>query len=159
MIGRIILIIVLLTFEGIGLASDFRVLDLDRAAFSASEFECNRDPYTPDIDCEDYLYRAAFDIDIRILEVGYWDNRIHTEAVSQSVKTVGWEWELGLRVAPGLELFRHHHSRHVMEETTMWGYHPGRDEIYPTRYPVEDSWGVRFTFHINERPRRSLFGN
>ena len=136
----------------------FRILDVEDISMEASKFDCNREPMTPDIPCTDYLYRMAFRVDLRLLEVGYFRNNVHTEALESQVKTVGWEYEIGLRVFPWLDIFRHHHSRHVMEGEQPRVWDIDRQALREVRYPVEDSYGIRLRFWTNDREPGYLFG-
>lgn len=53
------------------------------------------------------------------------------ETARKVPKTVGWEWELGIGTE-WLDVYRYHHSRHIMDEV---GETP--------KFPVQDSYGVR----------------
>jgi hypothetical protein len=92
----------------------------------------SRDPYAPQYTGQ-WEQRAALDWDLSVWKYGYWRNELHTETAGRVPKTVGWQWELGVQVGKHLDLFRAHHSRHIMDEPG-----PTRD-----RFPVQDSYGVR----------------
>lgn len=120
----------------------------------AAKFSCNRDPLTPDIDCDKYVGRVQTNFNLRILEVFYWNNNVHTEGVVAKVETVGWHWELGLHLLDNVDLFHEHHSRHRMDDTTPIDY-DGNGK--PDKFPVEDSYGIKLIFYVNPQPHRSLF--
>lgn len=139
-----------------GKPGDFRFLDLDYFDMLGSKFSCNRDPLTPDIDCDKYTGRAAVDFQVRALEVFYWKNYVHTEGVEAQVKTVGWQWELGLDASSQVSFFYQHHSRHRMDDANPIDYDKNGQ---PDKFPVEDSYGIRLHFYINDRPHKHLFGD
>lgn len=128
-------------------ASTFHVLDVDKVALRYQKFDDNRDPYVPQWD-ERWAYRAGLEWNLTMLEWGYWRNDVHTEALETGVvKTVGWQWELGIRL-PFMrsEIFQQHHSRHIMDERPRerdGDVLPGRG----TKFPVEQSYGIRVTLY------------
>lgn len=132
-------------------------LDVDSVSMSVAKFRCNREPMTPQYGCGDYTGRTQVQFDLRLFDVGYWNNRVHTEAIQSTVKTVGWHYELGLRMIPYIDTYYEHHSRHVMEgEQPKWVDRYG--DVRTNRFPLEDSVGVRLRFYVNPNPRGSLFG-
>jgi hypothetical protein len=145
--------------SSVGLSKGFKVLDVDSAGVKVAQFGCNREPMTPQIDCHDYTGRVAIELDLRVLEAGYWKNNIHTEGLEAQVKTVGWHWEMGLHLTPKLDAFYEHHSRHVMEGAQPQYYDPNRDQAFKQKFPVEDSYGIRLHFYINPKPSSSVFGD
>lgn len=150
----LILIAVLSSSAELIYAAEFKLIDLDSFDMKAAKFGANRDPLTPDIAPDKYVGRVESDFKLRILEVFYWDNQVHTEGVEAKVQTVGWHWELGLRINKQFSIFHEHHSRHRMDDATPIDY--DRDG-QPDKYPVEDSYGIRMNFYINPTPARSLF--
>lgn len=135
-------------------SSGFHLVDLEYFAMKGARFSCNRDPMTPDIECNSYTGRAQADFNLRILEVFYWDNQVHTEGVAAKVETVGWHWELGLHITDQIDIFHEHHSRHRMDDTTPIDFNK---DGKPDKFPVEDSYGIKFIFYMNPEPHRSLF--
>jgi hypothetical protein len=126
-------------------ASEYRLLDLDSFDFRAAKFTGNRDPITPDIPVDGYRGRLATQFQVRLFEVGYWKNYVHTEGTDAKVETVGWQWEIGVRISKQLSTYWEHHSRHRMDAET------------PGKFPVEDSFGFALRVYTNPRPQRSLF--
>lgn len=135
-------------------AYEFRLLDVDYFDMRVQKFKENRDPLTPDIDQDRYTGRVATDFGLRILEVGYWNNTVHTEGTESQLQTVGWHYEMGIRVHKQVSVFHEHHSRHRMDSEVI-DTDPNDD--YRTKFPVEDSYGIRMQFYLNPNPRRSLF--
>ncbi len=119
----------------------------------AARFGVNRDPLTPDIDQSRYTGRVAADFQLRILEVGYWQNRVHTEGTGAQLQTVGWHWELGIRLSDQVAIYHEHHSRHRMDSVGI----DANGDNRPDKFPVEDSYGIRLRFYVNDRPQRSIF--
>ena len=112
---------------------------MEHFSLQLQQFDHNRDPYVIEY-TDDWLYRVQMNADFSLLGALYMHNRVHTEAIrSGPVKTVGWHWELGLRLHENVTIFHEHHSRHVMEER------PPVPEGRTRGYPVEDSYGLRIT--------------
>jgi hypothetical protein len=123
------------------------LLSLDHFSLTYQEFDNRRDAYVPSI--ENWKYRATANFDLSLLGFLYWDNKVHTEGIdSGAVKTVGWHWFTGARLTGWLDLFKEHHSYHVMEEQAP-------EDI--GRFPVEDSIGIRVRFIDNPNNRRPIF--
>lgn len=116
------------------LAAEWRLLDVDQASVSFMKFKANRDPqiYSE----EHFRHRVQFDLGLQFLKYGFWKNNIHLETNRSQVKTAGWEYDMGVHLGPYIDVFHHHHSRHVLDS----------DNDIPGKFPVEDSYGVRFNF-------------
>ncbi len=122
-------------------AWEFRPAVLDRMNLDVSRFTCNRELLTPEIPCDQYLGRVRVGFDLALLnDLVYWRNSVHSEGTSNKFETVGWQYEFAIPLPGNLELFMAHHSRHNMDQET-----PQPDaEVYKQRFPVEDSYGIRF---------------
>lgn len=138
-------------------ASELKLLDVESLDITIAKFGCNREPMTPQYECRDYLGRVAANFNLRLFEHGYWKNQVHTEGLEAQVKTVGWHWELGVRVHSALDVFYEHHSRHVMEGDQPLYYNERLDQQARGKFPVEDSYGIRLKFYTNPNPARSIF--
>lgn len=131
------------------LGKNYKLLDVDRLDVEYYKLNPdNRDPYAPQYTGK-WRERAALKWDVSVLGLAYWRNNVHTETIdSGAVKTVGWEWEAGFGLTKYLEVFHHHHSRHIMDES------PHKQEIYGDKqntFPVEDAIGIRIRFvHKNK---------
>ncbi len=150
---RAIIVLIGILFAQQLMSKDFKLVDLDHFDMTAAKFGDNRDPLTPDIAPHKYLGRVAVDYQVRLLEYFYWQNIVHTEGTEAQFQTVGWQWELGLKLTPQIQPFYQHHSRHRMDSIGPDGNMDGK----PDGFPVEDSYGVRIHFYINENPQRSMF--
>lgn len=148
---RSLISLLLLLLSNIGLS--WTPVQLDKFDLRIMKFTGNQDPMTPEIDPERYKYRAAADFDISLLGIGFWENQIHTEAVEHAVKSVGWHWNLGVRITSWLDAMYEHHSRHVLDQEQYlrkeWEESP--------KFPVEDSYGLRIHVYIGTGKKRSLF--
>lgn len=135
-------------------SAGWRLLDLDYFDFRAAKFGANRDPLTPDIPTKGYRGRLATDFQVRLLDAGYWKNLVHTEGTEAKVETVGWQWELGIRLTSQIAVFYEHHSRHRMDSAS-----PDRDysSNKPRKFPVEDSYGIRLRIYESNKPNWSIF--
>lgn len=129
--------------------TEYHLLDADRLDIEYNRLDKEmRDPYAPEYTGR-WRDRAAVKFDISILDYVYWRNNVHTETIDTGqVKTVGWEWEAGFPVTKYLEVYHHHHSRHIMDENPQTSYnYPGTN----TQFPVEDEYGIRFRFIHREK--------
>lgn len=126
-------------------------LEVDYLAVETSKFEGRREASTPNTPQGDYQQRAALRWDVSLWKNIYWNNNTHCETTSGGVKTVGWLWEAGLRVTPWLDVFKAHHSQHVVDEPSQV-----RWEGSAGKFPNEDSLGVRLIF-IPQVTRRALY--
>lgn len=125
-----------LTVSSIGYSD---VLSVDKLDLEYKKLDpYNRDPFLPQYTGR-WRDSAALFMDISVFNYGYWNNHVHQETVSPgSVRSVGWEWEAGFRATGYLDIFTHHHSRHVLEEEP--------DERFRNtsgQFPLENSYGIR----------------
>ena len=78
---------------------------------------------------------SALNLRLRVLQYLYWDNRFHMDMDTTSqVRAAGWQWEGGLHI-PGtpVDLYEHHHSRHVLDRENPRG----------DKFPLENTYGIR----------------
>lgn len=128
-------------------ASEFRLLDTDNLSLEYAQLsKHNRDPYLPQYTGR-WKDRASILWDSTLVGKDkyslYWKHNIHTETIDTgAVKSVGWEWRLGVTLGSKLELLHHHHSRHVMDERVDNPVYQGKGN----QFPVEDSFVLRFNF-------------
>ncbi len=130
----------LVLWSSAGHATEYRLLDVDRLDFEYGRIvPTSRDPYLPDRTGQ-WREQIALQWNITMLEWGYWNNRVHTETTnpSGSVTSVGWQFELGAHITDYFDVYREHHSRHVMEAAPEH-----RFEGAHAQFPVEDIYGVR----------------
>lgn len=114
---------------------DVKDLDLEYIKLNKN----NRDPYAPEYTGM-WKEQIALKWDLALLKYGYWNNHVHTETVEPSgvVKGVGWQYELGIHVDKYVDIFKMHHSRHILDQEP--------DELFPhsrNQFPVEDGYGIR----------------
>lgn len=88
--------------------------------------------------------------DTTFLSYLYWNNIIHAgtdknSAGSGQFRTVGWNFQLGVRLARWLDFQYEHHSQHILD-------HNG-----PNHFPVEDSFGINVYLYRTKGVRESLF--
>lgn len=126
--------------------TDVPLIEADRVDFEYYKINGLRDPYAPQYD-ELWDYRAALRWDLTILKYGYMLNDTHTEGLKDGrVKTVGWQWELGLHLTDNIDIFEFHHSRHIFDVNAKQrdgSDLPGKGK----NFPVENSWGLRVTLY------------
>lgn len=122
-------------------------LNLDEFSLKLARFDCNRELQTPEILCSDYIGRVATEFDLSIIDdLIYWRNEVHGEGTSAKFMTVGWHWDLGIKLG-NVELFWEHHSRHVMDQGQPYYWDEKLQSPQRIKYPVEDSYGVRIVFY------------
>lgn len=123
---------------------NLRVLDVEKVDLEYSKLNpANRDPYAPDLTGK-WRERVALKFDLNLARYNgyglFWDNNVHTETIdSGAVKTVGWEWELGMSLGKYADIFHHHHSKHIMDEKPQRDAYNGKSN----QFPVEDSLVIR----------------
>lgn len=138
------LMAVLILFStSIASAGEYKLLSADRLDVEYTKLmPNNRDPYAPQYTGH-WRDRAALKWDISVLGRAYWNNNTHTEMIDTGqVKTVGWEWEAGFHVWKHLDVYKYHHSRHIMDEEPQ----TSSGDIITNSFPVEDSYGIRIRF-------------
>lgn len=149
MLRKLALGLVLYTSPAV--AGEYKLLTMESFEMKYSDFKSQRDPYAMEY-TEDWAYRAATSFRYSILGVLYHDNYVHCEGLDSGVvKTVGWQWTIGLRLHRNVDVFADHHSRHVMED-----YRPtvnGRNQ-----FPVEDSYGIKFIVVEDTGKHNWIFG-
>lgn len=125
-------------------AFEFRPAVLDRAVLDVAKFTCNRELLTPEIPCDQYKGRVRLDFDIALFnDLMYWRNSVHAEGTDNQFETIGWHYEFAIPMPGNLELFMEHHSRHNMDQENP----QPSPELYVQRWPVEDSYGIRFKLY------------
>ena len=122
-------------------------LNLDEFSLKLAKFGCNREFQTPDLLCTDYIGRVAAEFDVSLIDdLIYWRNEVHGEGTSGKFMTVGWKWDLGIKLG-NLEFFWEHHSKHVMDRAQPYYWDERTQTARMIKYPVEDSYGVRIIFY------------
>lgn len=99
---------------------------------------------------------VALNLNVDLLQVLYFNNRVHggTDEIKSAdglttgrgqFRTVGWEFELGVRISDYINISYYHHSQHILD------YDPGR------RFPVQDALQLKIFFFRDQRPSGSIF--
>lgn len=121
-------------------------LDIKHSRMAAE----SRDPYAP-WHTGSWYTKSELEWRINMLGPIYWDNNMHMEMIDPTtVKTVGWRYELGIRIFRSLSIYWGHHSRHILDEPGAENY------VGPVQFPVEDTLGIRVKI-VEEKIGRSLF--
>jgi hypothetical protein len=123
------------------------VLALDNMNIKVMKFGCNREFQIPEIDCKDWTGRVSSEFDLILFNKGFWRNELHGEAALGKFYSIGWHWELGVRLGAQIELMWEHHSRHTMDIEQPWYVDRRTLEVIQYRFPVEDSIGIRFKIY------------
>lgn len=130
--------------EAVG--SEFHLIQADRLDLEYMRLSpSNRDPYAPEYTGR-WQDRASLKWDIGLLDdIVYWNNNVHTETIDTGqVKTVGWEFYAGIHLGEYADIFRYHHSRHIMDEGPQQSYNYPDGTGNP--FPVEDAYGITVHF-------------
>ncbi len=144
---RILLAVLMTMISGMAYG---QYANLDKFSLKIMRFSCNREVLTPDIACKQYRGRVATEFDLSLFEYGFWRNEVHAEGTMAKFMTVGWHYQMGIKLGQ-FELFHEHHSRHVMDQG-LPSYFDTRDgSVREMRFPVEDSYGVRIVFYERKK--------
>lgn len=137
-------IVALLLTEGTASAYEYGLQILDPRMVSIETWHNDkvRDPYIAPQD-KSLSYGAAFNINMDVIRYYdlrlYMDNKLHLDQDGDTGKVAhaGWQYEVGTDLWKGrdggaVQLFRYHHSRHVLDQTRT------------DQFPVVDTTGLRF---------------
>lgn len=125
-------------------APDWKFGTLDHLSLDVAKFGCNREPMTPDIDCNDYRGRVRLNFDLGLFnDLIKWKNELHGEGTDSKFQTLGWHYVVSIPNRWGIEPFIEHHSRHTLDsvQPTIAG------RTKPEKFAVEDSVGLRIVFY------------
>ena len=115
----------------------------DHLSLDVAKFGCNREPMTPQVECNDYKGRVRLNFNLGLFnDLVKWKNELHGEGTDAKFETLGWHYIVSVPTPWGIEPFIEHHSRHTLDvgQPTI----AGRDRA--ERFPVEDSIGIKITF-------------
>lgn len=136
---------ILLLWQTSAQATEYHLLKAEKLDVEYSKLNPdNRDPYASQY-TGSWGSRYALKWDVAVYHFVYWKNNVHVETINTTgqVKTVGWEYEVGIRVLPNIDAFGYHHSRHIMDENPQ----NSQGQLGSgNSYPLENSLGVRFKF-------------
>lgn len=122
-------------------ADEFRLLDVDRVSVEYAKIADWRDfVYTEDR--KDLRFRAAFRMDLRLMEYGYIDNEFNMLGTDTQIRGGGWKFEGGIHATKYFDFFYSHHSQHIFER-----------ERPPMGYPLYNTYGIRMIFYQKEKGR------
>jgi len=130
---------------------DYSLFEVEKLDLKHSRMASeSRDPYAP-WHTGSWYTKSELEWRVNMLGPIYWDNSMHMEMIdATTVKTVGWKYELGLRLFKSISVYWGHHSRHILDEPGAQNY------IGPVQFPVEDTLGIRIRV-VEEKIGRSLF--
>lgn len=88
-------------------------------------------------------------LDVDLLGPLYWNNTVRTITDDGAYRFVSWNFFLGARILPNLNVEFEHRSGHLLDHG---------DEDYPDgHFPVEDSIGLQWVIHSSEEKPVTLF--
>jgi hypothetical protein len=145
MVKNIVFSMTAMMFSLSASAYEFKLLEPRDVSVEAYKYESINDPYLNPID-KLLTYGGAFNVDATVIRYGkfsiYWLNKLHFDQANPSghIKHAGWQYEFGMPLyvdkgLPRVELFKQHHSRHVLEETRS------------IHFPVYDRFGIRLRLY------------
>lgn len=133
-------------------ATPYKLLDkvkpyarLTHLSFDLAKFLTNTEQMTPELPSEAWDGRVAVNVDTQFLKYIIWRNRVHGEAAYRKFTSIGWKYDLGVRLSKKVEIFWHHHSRHTLDIEQPYYYNRISKELERNYYPMEDSIVVRIT--------------
>lgn len=128
------IVLILLAFISLPLKAEVTELSLDYR-----KMKDKRDPYFPDK--TDWTNYVGLNWGVRGYKLLFWDNQVFFYGDDAQVRKVGWHFTSGVHVTDFIDLTYHHESEHSAD---MGRYEePG---IVKPRFPLENSYGVRFNF-------------
>ena len=136
-------IFVLLMMSTVSEAAEFQLFELKEASVTYRSFQGGaRDPlYT----ISPKVAEVETRLNVDVLRYMFFDNKVHGGMDQDQFRVVGWNYKLGARIAPCLDVQYEHHSQHLL------------DSAYPySRFPVENSLGFTLYFY-RDNNRGSLF--
>jgi hypothetical protein len=134
----------------LALAND-KSLKLDYSALTFSHIACNRDLLVPEIGCNQWRGAAELQTDFSSYGLLYMKNRVHGEGTQSKFMTVGWQYDLGLRLDRQLEVGWHHHSRHVMEQKAPTVISADGRTTLTNKFPIYDAYYIRFVLYSGKK--------
>jgi hypothetical protein len=145
------LICLLLLITPAALADEFKLIELDELRVDYIDFfPSGRDPLITHNGLTNRELGKLLNVEIKttLLKYGYWRSLVNsmTDAYSDThrdgqFRLVGLQMELGLRVAPFLDVYGWHHSQHLLDHpsTAIGGF------------PVQDGIGIRLYIFSKDR--------
>lgn len=142
------------------------LLELEKAGMNARKIWFLYDPYIPEYTSirypgetrdnenfgtpttyfESWTYGVDIRMDVNLVRIGdysfFWNNTVRGNTTTNQFRHIGWEWNLGFDIwKDHLKVYYHHHSEHVMENTTR-----GREN-----YPLLDELVLEMTFYTRSK--------
>lgn len=122
-----------------GRAAEFHLLDTEEISMDAWNTTYRRDPYQPEYTGK-WRDGVAANLNLRLLKVFRWENRVHSDGTESQLRNVGWEFRMLMDWNDYLQPFYYHHSQHAMDSVGA------DDPRIQNDFPVQDSWGIRLIF-------------
>ncbi len=93
---------------------------------------------------------VSLHLDTTFLSYAYWNNTVHAETDKAldgggQFRTVGWQFQFGVRLTDYLDVEYAHHSQHILD-------HQG-----PLPFPREDSFGINLYLYRPKNHHESIF--
>lgn len=119
-------------------ASEFHLIELRDAYIDYHQFlPGGSDPLITQNGLPDRALDRELDLhlDVDFLKFGYFNNMVHSmtdqgaDGSMGSFRVVGWNWRLGVRVTPFLDLWIDHYSQHLLDTTYAYGHFPLQDSV------------------------------
>lgn len=93
--------------------------------------------YTPYLPQGSTLNKGLdYHIDTDVFKYFYWNNTVWSLMDQNQFRSIGWNYEVGARVLPFVDLEYEHFSRHTLDE-------PSPTKAVGEKYPVEDSINIK----------------
>lgn len=122
----------------------YQILRLEHFSIEAAGFLQNHTLLIPELESKDWNGRVASNFNFSIFKYGFSRNRVHGEVALQRFQSVGWEYDLGIKIHKQIEFFWHHHSIHSLEVAPSYYVDRATMEVGQHNYPMEDSFVLKF---------------
>lgn len=147
-IGMIIFFLVLWSLKGT--AGEIKLLEIDSFSIQYRKHVNYRDEFFHDLEtinnectksseCMKFGANALFDLTaLRYKDYHlFWRNDVAMDATNRQVRHVSWDWEAGFNILPKnqVEVFHHHESRHMLDDSSS-----------VKKFPLRDEYVVKFNF-------------
>lgn len=121
-------------------------LRLNHFSFDLAKFRTNKELMLPEIPADAWDARVAANFNFTALRYIFWRNRVHGESAGYKFYSVGWQYNLGIKITKQIEFFWDHHSRHTMDVEQPYYVDRMDGMVKQQLYPVEDSFVLRLIF-------------
>ena len=89
--------------------------------------------------------RLNLNVNTNLMVYGFWNNEIHSATDNSQFREVGYKTNLGIRLTDYLDVSFYHHSQHVLDSVSSFGYE------------TEDGVQIDIYLFSKERKNKGIF--